>query len=80
MMTERGVCGSATPSKNSDSGSGIYIGGNRSLSFWPPKIVWSRQRGWLNVRDPETGQWFGIPAKEAPSGWARIATAAKRER
>ena len=47
--------------------------------LWPPRIVWSRARGWLNVRDPETGQWFGIPAKEAPRGWSRIATAAKYE-
>jgi hypothetical protein len=47
--------------------------------LWPPKIVWSRERGWLNVRDPVTGQWFGIPAKEAPRGWSRIATQAKYE-
>lgn len=45
--------------------------------FWPPRVVWGREQGWLNVRDP-WGQWHSIPAKEAPSGWARLATRAKR--
>jgi hypothetical protein len=45
---------------------------------WPPKIVWARERGWLNVQDPEDGSWHQIPAKQAPSGWARIASAEKR--
>lgn len=45
--------------------------------LWPPTIVWGRERGWLLVQDPVDGSWFSIPAKEAPSGWARIASEAK---
>jgi hypothetical protein len=52
--------------------------GNRERnSFWPPSIVWALERGWLNVQDPADGTWFSIPARQAPTGWARIATAAK---
>ena len=53
----------------------IYIG--MPDDFWPPRVLWGREQGWLNVRDP-WGQWHSIPAKQAPSGYARIATKAKR--
>lgn len=46
-------------------------------SHWPPKVVWAREQGWLNVRDP-WGVWHSIPARQAPTGYARIATIAKR--
>jgi hypothetical protein len=45
--------------------------------FWPPKVVWSREKGWLNIRDHETGEWFSIPAREAPRGYMRLAMVAK---
>lgn len=45
-------------------------------NFWPPKVVWASEQGWLNVRDP-WGQWHSIRAKEAPSGWARLASREK---
>jgi hypothetical protein len=41
--------------------------------FWPPKVVFGNERGWLNVRDSETGQWFSIPARGAPRGWVDLA-------
>jgi len=44
--------------------------------FWPPRIVWSRELGWLNIRDP-WGSWHSIPAKEAPSGYVHLANQAK---
>jgi len=47
--------------------------------FWPPRIVWARAQGWLNVRDPFDGTWFSIPARDAPRGWTRIATEAKHQ-
>lgn len=45
-------------------------------TFWPPKVVWAREQGWLNVRDP-WGTWHSIPAKEAPSGYVKLAMKAK---
>lgn len=30
---------------------------------------WGRERGWLAVRDPFTGEWHEIPAREAPPSW-----------
>lgn len=45
--------------------------------IFPPQIKWGRERGWLVVQDPVDGTWFSIPAKGAPSGWARIATETK---
>jgi hypothetical protein len=40
-------------------------------------VIWGREQGWLNVRDP-WGQWHSILAREAPTGYARLATLAKR--
>jgi hypothetical protein len=66
-----------TTEKNSGSASPLYIGGNGNWSFWPPKIVWSRTRGWLNIQDPVDGTWFSIEAKGAPRGWTKLANLAK---
>lgn len=44
--------------------------------FWPPRVVWAREQGWINVRDP-WGTWHSIPAREAPAGYARLAMKAK---
>lgn len=44
--------------------------------FWPPRVVWGRELGWVNVRDP-WGTWHSIPAKEAPSGYVKLAMKAK---
>jgi hypothetical protein len=38
-----------------------------------PRIVWSREMGWLNFMDPVTGRWDSIQAEEAPRGWKQIA-------
>lgn len=46
-------------------------------SFWPPRVVWARAQGWLNVRDP-WGQWHTIEARQAPSGYVRLANQARR--
>lgn len=32
-------------------------------------IRWAQKRGWLEVRDPFTGAWLGVRAKDAPSSW-----------
>jgi hypothetical protein len=50
---------------------------DKDLGCFPPKVVWGREQGWLNVRDP-WGQWHSIRAREAPTGYARLATLAKR--
>lgn len=42
---------------------------------FPLVIRWGRERGWLIVRDPFTGEWHEIRAADAPDGWRRIATA-----
>lgn len=31
--------------------------------------AWGRERGWLAVRDPNTGEWHDLPAREAPPSW-----------
>lgn len=46
-------------------------------TFWPPRVVWAREQGWLRVRDP-WGTWHEIRAKEAPTGYPRLASQAKR--
>jgi hypothetical protein len=56
------------------SNSGIY---EPDPAWWPPRVVWANQRGWLNVRDPWTGEWFQIPAREAPTGYVKHANTAK---
>lgn len=45
-------------------------------NHWPFRVVWARQRGWIEVEDPETGEWFEIPAQGAPRGWVKIAVEA----
>jgi hypothetical protein len=47
--------------------------------LFPPRIRWGREMGWLNVRDPFTGEWHAILAREAPTGYAAIATFEKYE-
>lgn len=48
--------------------------------LFPPRVRWSQYRGYLNVRDPFTGEWHCIAAREAPTGYAALATAAKYSR
>jgi hypothetical protein len=45
-------------------------------NHWPFRVVWAKERGWLEVEDPWTGDWFEIPARGAPHGWVRIAVEA----
>jgi hypothetical protein len=45
--------------------------------FWPVRVVWGRERGLLSVRDP-WGDWHVIGAKQAPSGYVRIANQNRR--
>jgi len=52
--------------------------GDLEMKFWPFGIVWAREYGWLEVQDPWDGTWFKIPAGEAPTGWGRIASEARR--
>ena len=60
--------------KPKDPGS-LHI--DKDSGSFPPRVVWAREQGWLNVRDP-WGEWHSIPAKQAPTGYARIASKAKR--
>jgi hypothetical protein len=39
-------------------------------------VVWAREQGWLNVRDP-WGGWHTIQVRDAPRGYARLANEAK---
>lgn len=32
-------------------------------------LAWAEERGWLRVRDPFTGEWHEIAAKDAPRSW-----------
>jgi len=34
-----------------------------------PAVTWGRERGYLAVRDPHTGDWHEIPYREAPPVW-----------
>jgi hypothetical protein len=52
----------------------------QAIKYWPVDVCWARERGWLRVRDPFTGQWHEMLAKEAPSGWSRLASMHKAER
>lgn len=47
---------------------------------WPFRVVWARQKGWLEVEDPFTGQWHEVFAKDAPQGWVRLAMDARDPR
>lgn len=47
--------------------------------FWPPKVTWARELGWVRVRDP-WGEWHEIPLREAPTGYGRLASLEKLER
>lgn len=67
----------APPSKSSIPNSHLYSRESGIDKFWPPRVVWARELGWLNVRDP-WGQWHQIPLKEAPSGWGQLANLARR--
>jgi len=51
-----------------------------ATDWWPPRIEWAQEMGWLRVRCPWTGQWFEVAAKEAPRGWPRIAQEEKLRR
>jgi hypothetical protein len=64
-----------SPDANEKNPKSRYIG--RDSGFFPPRVIWGREQGWLNVRDP-WGQWHSIRAREAPTGYARLATLAKR--
>jgi hypothetical protein len=56
----------------------IYTGMRDEIDLGLPRVIWGREQGWLNVQDPGDGSWHSIPAKQAPTGWARLATMAKR--
>jgi hypothetical protein len=47
---------------------------------WPFRVVWARQKGWLEVEDPFTGQWIEVFAKDAPRHWVRLAMEARDPR
>ncbi len=34
-----------------------------------PAVTWGRERGYLAVRDPHSGDWHEIPYREAPPVW-----------
>jgi hypothetical protein len=48
-----------------------------SMPYFPPRIGWSAERGWLRVQDPHDGSWPEVLAKAATSGWVRLAMANK---
>jgi hypothetical protein len=50
---------------------------DRRDEWWPPKVVWAREFGWMNVRDPWTGEWHSIRGDEAPHGYRWLAQQAK---
>lgn len=68
-----------TPEKTQTPAPNIYIR-ERESEFFPPRIRWARELGWLLVRDPVDGTWHSIQAKDAPTGWVKIANEAKRGR
>jgi len=69
------------PPKNAVPGSHPLAGnGIREQYFWPPKVRWAKDWGWLNVQDSTDGSWHCIPAKEAPTGYVRLAQIYKQER
>ena len=41
----------------------------RLVTRRPITIEWTAVRGWLRVRDPFTGEWHEIAAKDAPRCW-----------
>jgi hypothetical protein len=44
-----------------------------------PSVSWGRERGYLAVRDPHSGDWHEIPYREAPPVW-QAAVRAGRQR
>lgn len=47
---------------------------------YPLEVRWSSERGWLLVRDPFTGEWHQIEARQAPASWRREASEWKGRR
>jgi len=50
----------------------------RATDEWPKihhdiEVWYARELGWLRVRDPFTGEWHEIQAKDAPFEWRREA-------
>lgn len=50
------------------------------FNYWPFRVVWARQKGWLEVEDPLTGQWIEVWAKDAPRHWVSLAMEARDPR
>lgn len=67
----------------SDIGSHSRLGsGNRSFPepMFPPRVWWAPWKGWLYCQDPISSEVHAIQARDAPTGWARIASEAKHGR
>jgi hypothetical protein len=75
-MTTKTERRAARPKKTQTPAPALYRWEPESEFFWPPRVVWAREQGWLNVRDP-WGQWHAMPARDAPFGYARLASKAR---
>jgi len=51
----------------------------RIPDFFPPRVVWAREMGWINVRD-QWGQWHSIEARDAPRSWLDLLRLARKAR
>jgi len=56
----------------------------RQHDEWPTikydlDVRYADEMGWLRVRDPFTGEWHEIEAKDAPFGWRKIAREHKQK-
>jgi hypothetical protein len=40
---------------------------------FPPRCRWSKEFGYLNIQDPETGEWLSIHKDDAPTGYRQHA-------
>jgi hypothetical protein len=43
------------------------------IRFWPHRLTWAKDLGWLEVEDPISGEWHQVHKDDAPRLWVQIA-------
>jgi hypothetical protein len=66
-----GEPGLAFPGPGEVEGNGHYLG---------LEVRWSRRWGWIELKDPFTGEWLEVRAEECPEWYRRAASVQQNRR